>query len=69
MNSTETRRFRPCANGQHQDCTVAYFARQADELGGSYEMRVVCPCACHRQATLFTVAESRQGGLFDRGHG
>ncbi len=63
MNKTETRRFHPCAQGQHQDCTGAYFARQTDDLG-SYEVRVVCPCACHRQATLFAPVESRQRGLF-----
>jgi hypothetical protein len=64
MNN-ESRRFEPCTQGNHEDCAHAYFGRQTDEMG-SYEVRIVCSCACHRQAPLFAPA-TRQAALFERG--
>lgn len=60
---SETRRFLPCVRGQHTDCTRAYFGRESDGMG-SYEVRIVCSCTCHRQTTLFAAPPAKQSGLF-----
>lgn len=59
----EMRRFRSCVQGNHQDYARAYFGREADELG-SYELRIVCSCVCHRQEA-FWQPQRAQTGLFD----